>query len=90
MSSAALISPDDLYRACNLFESLRVPVQLRKYDSGVVVVQSETHSDEAMWERLLQWITAHGPQGVHAIASGMHLSINVARELLLVRDDGPQ
>ena len=34
-----LISPEDLYRSCVLFDELQLPVRLRKFDSGVLVVQ---------------------------------------------------
>lgn len=34
-----LISPEDLYRACVLFEELNLPVRLRRFESGVLVVQ---------------------------------------------------
>ncbi|MCD9643050.1 Vacuolar protein-sorting-associated protein 36 [Datura stramonium] len=40
-----LISPDDLLRACSLWEKFDVPVMLRKFDSGVMVIQSKSHSD---------------------------------------------
>lgn len=36
----SLISPEDLHRACLLFEKLNLPVKLRRFDSGVLVVQS--------------------------------------------------
>lgn len=35
-----LISPEDLYRACVLLEPLKLPLRLRKFDSGVMVIQS--------------------------------------------------
>jgi len=35
----SLISPEDLHRACLLFEKLNLPVKLRRFDSGVLVVQ---------------------------------------------------
>ncbi|GFQ03379.1 vacuolar protein sorting-associated protein 36 [Phtheirospermum japonicum] len=54
-----LISPDDLLQACSLWEKfdvyvpfgsklilLLISVMLRKFDSGVMVIQSKTHSDE--------------------------------------------
>jgi ESCRT-II complex subunit VPS36 len=34
----ALISPDDLYRACLLFERLDLPVRLRRFGSNVLAV----------------------------------------------------
>lgn len=36
-----LISPEDLYRACVLLETLGLPLRLRKFDSGVMVIQPE-------------------------------------------------
>ena len=36
----ALISPEDLQNACAAFERLRLPLRLRKFDSGLLVVQS--------------------------------------------------
>ncbi|KAL9271651.1 Vacuolar protein sorting-associated protein 36-like protein [Drosera capensis] len=44
---AILISLDDLLQACSFWEKFDVPVILRKFDSGVMVIQSEAHgSDE--------------------------------------------
>lgn len=37
---AALTSPEDLQKACAAFERLRLPLRLRKFDSGLLVVQS--------------------------------------------------
>ncbi|KAH7548398.1 hypothetical protein JRO89_XS14G0118500 [Xanthoceras sorbifolium] len=42
----ALISPEDLLLACSLWEKFDVPVMLRKFDSGVMVIQNKAHSDE--------------------------------------------
>lgn len=47
-----LISPDDLLQACTLWEKLDVPVMLRKFDSGVMVVQSKSHRDEEVFGRI--------------------------------------
>ncbi|KAA3454382.1 vacuolar protein sorting-associated protein 36-like isoform X4 [Gossypium australe] len=41
-----LISPDDMLQACSLWEKFDVPVMLRKSDSGVMVIQNKSHSDE--------------------------------------------
>ncbi|KAF9595758.1 hypothetical protein IFM89_003500 [Coptis chinensis] len=47
-----LISPEDLLRACAMWEKFDVPVMLRKFDSGVMVIQSKSHSDEEVFERI--------------------------------------
>ncbi|CAL4973481.1 unnamed protein product [Urochloa decumbens] len=48
-----LISPEDLLQACSLWEKVDVPVMLRKFDSGVKVIQTKTHSDEEVFARIL-------------------------------------
>lgn len=45
-----LVSPDDVVSACKLFESLGIPLRLRVFQSGVLVVQSLSHSEEAIIE----------------------------------------
>lgn len=47
-----LISPEDLLQACSLWEKFDVPVMLRKFESGVVVIQSKAHSDEEVFARI--------------------------------------
>ncbi|OEL22569.1 Vacuolar protein sorting-associated protein 36 [Dichanthelium oligosanthes] len=47
-----LISPEDLLQACLLWEKVDVPVMLRKFDSGVKVIQTKTHSDEEVFARI--------------------------------------
>uniref|UniRef100_A0A671VRP5 Vacuolar protein-sorting-associated protein 36 n=1 Tax=Sparus aurata TaxID=8175 RepID=A0A671VRP5_SPAAU len=43
-----LLSPEDLVNACKMFESLKLPLRLRVFDSGVMVVQLQSHSEEEM------------------------------------------
>ncbi|GMH07854.1 hypothetical protein Nepgr_009694 [Nepenthes gracilis] len=47
-----LISPDDLLQACSLWEKFDVPVMLRKFDSGVMVIQNRAHSDDEVFARI--------------------------------------
>lgn len=47
-----LISPEDLLQACSLWEKFDVPVMLRKFDSGVKVIQTKTHSDDEVFARI--------------------------------------
>ena len=35
-----LISPEDMYRACSLFDELQLNLTMKKFDSGVIVIQS--------------------------------------------------
>jgi len=43
----SLISPDDLYQACALMGRLRLGMSLKRFESGVEVVQLDGQSDEA-------------------------------------------
>ncbi|KAK9367253.1 EAP30/Vps36 family-domain-containing protein [Lipomyces kononenkoae] len=52
----SLISPKDFYKACSIFEKLRLPFRLRKFRTGVVVVQEAYYSDEAVNRMLVDWV----------------------------------
>lgn len=41
-----LVSPEDLLHACHALEKLRLPIQLREFDSKVKVLQHESLSDD--------------------------------------------
>ncbi|CAM8892093.1 unnamed protein product [Rhodiola kirilowii] len=47
-----LISPEDLLRACSIWEKFDVPIMLRKFDSGVMVIQSKSYSDEEVFAKI--------------------------------------
>ncbi|KAH7653986.1 ESCRT-II complex subunit VPS36 protein [Dioscorea alata] len=47
-----LISPEDLLQACAIWEKFDVPIMLRKFDSGVMVIQNKAHSDEEVLARI--------------------------------------
>ena len=40
-----LLSPEDLLNACRQLAPLNLPIVLRTFDSGVMVLQSRAHSD---------------------------------------------
>lgn len=42
-----LISPEDLLNSCKMFKSLGLPVILRTFDSGVKVIQLESHDQSS-------------------------------------------
>ncbi|WIA08844.1 hypothetical protein OEZ85_008265 [Tetradesmus obliquus] len=52
-----LVSPDDLLQACEAFPHVGLPLRVRKFPSGVIVVQGSQFSDEQLCssiQRLLQ------------------------------------
>ncbi|KAK2068348.1 hypothetical protein P8C59_002989 [Phyllachora maydis] len=51
-----LVSPADLERAVRLWDQLRLPLRLRTFRSGVMVVQGADRTDEATCRSLLAWL----------------------------------
>jgi len=51
-----LVSPSDFADATNQFERLKLPVRLRKFKSGIVVVQGRERTDEKTIKALLDWL----------------------------------
>lgn len=51
-----LVSPNDFDKAARLWDKLKLPVRLRTFKSGVMVVQSRDRTDEATIKSLLTWI----------------------------------
>ncbi|KAG6002703.1 hypothetical protein E4U21_002812 [Claviceps maximensis] len=51
-----LVSPMEFEKAARLWESLKLPVRLRTFRSGVMVVQSRDCTDETTMKALLEWL----------------------------------
>ncbi|KKA30243.1 hypothetical protein TD95_005308 [Thielaviopsis punctulata] len=51
-----LVSPTDFEKAAQLFHKLHLPVRLRKFKSGVLVVQGKDRTDEAIVQALMEWM----------------------------------
>lgn len=85
-----LISPEDLLRACSLWEKFDVPVMLRKFDSGVMVIQNKAHSDEEVFARIKALVTNPDAlrTGISASDAAMTLGIapGMAKEHLLTAE----
>lgn len=85
-----LISPDDLLQACSLWEKFDVSVMLRKFDSGVMVIQSKTHSDEEVFARIksLMMKPEALQNGISASDAAMTLGVApaMAKEYLLAAE----
>jgi len=77
-----LISPDDLYRACILFEQLDLPFRIRKFDSGVLVIQSKDENDELVALEILDIITNQGPISAFDLSKLQSISLNLAKDKL--------
>ena len=51
-----LVSPSDFEKAARLWEELRLPVRLRRFRSGLLVVQHSDWSDEKVIKQLKSWL----------------------------------
>lgn len=51
-----LVSPLDFEKAARLWEKLKLPVRLRQFKSGVLVVQGTDRTDEKTIKALLAWL----------------------------------
>lgn len=51
-----LVSPSDFQKAAELWEKLRLPVRLRRFKSGLLVVQRFDWSDETTIQHLEAWL----------------------------------
>ena len=69
----ALISPEDLYSACLLFEPLKLNARLRKLDSGVLVIQPLELDDQRAAEKILELIANNGKAHITTAEFSFHL-----------------
>lgn len=51
-----LVSPNDFEKAARLWESLKLPIRLRTFRSGVMVVQSRDRRDSQTIKTLIAWL----------------------------------
>lgn len=51
-----LVSPMDFEKAARMWEKLKLPVRLRTFKSGVMVVQSKDRTDDTTIRALLAWL----------------------------------
>jgi ESCRT-II complex subunit VPS36 len=51
-----LVSPLDFEKAATMWESLNLPIRLRRFKSGLLVVQEKNRTDEKTINSLLSWL----------------------------------
>lgn len=65
-----LVSPADLLTTAQLLGPTRLGMSLRRFASGVLVIQADSHSDEAVGERLVRAAAATGEEARPPGAAG--------------------
>uniref|UniRef100_A0A3P9M4S7 Vacuolar protein-sorting-associated protein 36 n=1 Tax=Oryzias latipes TaxID=8090 RepID=A0A3P9M4S7_ORYLA len=81
-----LLSPEDLVNACKMFEPLKLPLRLRVFDSGVMVVQLQSHSEEEMIASALDNVSDKGSLTAEEFAKLLGLSVLLSKERLLLAE----
>ncbi|KAG0243626.1 hypothetical protein BGW41_001837 [Actinomortierella wolfii] len=85
-----LVSPKDLHSACLLFAELNLPLRLRKFDSGLLAIQTlARHNDDEVAASLLKTVQELPPgMGITAIelARIMQISVALAQDQLLMTE----
>jgi len=91
-----LISPDDLYGACLLFESLDLPLRMKIHDSGFKSIQLKSFTDEAILSNIKLLLKNNQfPLSITQFSSLQQISIALSKyylikaeeSLLLCRDE---
>uniref|UniRef100_A0A673HKP0 Vacuolar protein-sorting-associated protein 36 n=1 Tax=Sinocyclocheilus rhinocerous TaxID=307959 RepID=A0A673HKP0_9TELE len=74
------------FNACKMLESLKLPLRLRVFDSGVMVVQLQSHSEEEMIASALDNVSDKGSLTAEEFAKLLGLSVLLAKERLLLAE----
>ncbi|XP_013207501.1 vacuolar protein-sorting-associated protein 36 [Microtus ochrogaster] len=81
-----LLSPEDLVNACKMLEALKLPVRLRVFDSGVMVIELQTHKEEEMVASALETVSERGSLTSEEFAKLVGMSVLLAKERLLLAE----
>eukprot|EP01080_Neovahlkampfia_damariscottae_P001952 gene1952-1460_t len=81
-----LISPEDMYRACSLFDQLDLNLTLKKFDSGVIVIQSKKYNLQQVSKTLSKLIEEKGSLTSVELSQEMGISIILAKEQLIATE----
>lgn len=84
-----LVSPADLLTTAQLLAPTRLGMSLRRFASGVLVIQADSHSDKAIGEKLVQ-AAAKAGEGLVAtqVARDLRVSVTLAVEHLRTAETG--
>eukprot|EP01126_Amoeba_proteus_P017297 TRINITY_DN1826_c0_g1_i3.p1 TRINITY_DN1826_c0_g1~~TRINITY_DN1826_c0_g1_i3.p1 ORF type:complete len:356 (-),score=60.36 TRINITY_DN1826_c0_g1_i3:190-1257(-) len=83
-----LISPEDLFRSCLLFEELRLPLFLRKFESGLLCIQCSLYNDKVVLDSILNLVKCNFfPLTVAQFASKQNTTLGLASFYLLKAEE---
>ncbi|KAB0397987.1 hypothetical protein E2I00_018128 [Balaenoptera physalus] len=79
-----LLSPEDLVNACKMLEELKLPLRLRVFDSGVMVIELQSHKEEETAASALETVSEKGSLTSEEFAKLVGMSVLLAKESLRV------
>jgi len=82
-----LISPEDLLYACQALADLNLPLRLHKFDTGVMVLQSSSHSQEELVQNTTNMVESSGNLSPEDLSQSLGLSVVLAKERLLAAEN---
>ncbi|XP_014253411.1 vacuolar protein-sorting-associated protein 36 [Cimex lectularius] len=77
-----LLSPEDMLRASKTLEKLNLPIKLRTFDSGVMVLQLQSLNDSSVVEATLAQLKENGSLSPEEVSHASNISILLAKERL--------
>ncbi|KAK9510239.1 hypothetical protein O3M35_005066 [Rhynocoris fuscipes] len=77
-----LLSPEDMLSAAKILEKLSLPIRLRKFDSGVMVLQLTSHDDNAVVEDTFASVEMNGSLTPAELSQSLGISVLLAKERL--------
>uniref|UniRef100_A0A7M4E544 Vacuolar protein-sorting-associated protein 36 n=1 Tax=Crocodylus porosus TaxID=8502 RepID=A0A7M4E544_CROPO len=81
-----LLSPEDLVNACKMLVSLKLPIRLCVFDSGVMVIELQSHNEEEMVASALETVSEKGSLTAEEFAKLVGMSVLLAKERLLLAE----
>ena len=81
-----LISPEEMNQACELFESLHLPVKIRVLASGTKALQLGGHAMEQLTKHIIQKVSENDHLSGKEIAEIFKINAVIALECLLLAE----
>jgi len=81
-----LLSPDDLLQSCKVMGPAKLSLSLRKFESGVLVLQSSQHSDDVIIKMTSEKVTTNESLSAQQLADMLKISVLLAKEHLLLTE----
>jgi len=86
-----LVSPEDLYKACSMFEKLQIPLKLRKFSSGLIIVEDGSKNDGEICDSISNYIknnSNNNTRGINSIelSKGLKIPVILVNEYLKIAE----